>query len=75
MVIRQLIAYTLAALACTVPVNAAEAEAPERWYDRSRVESGGKVYVENCAVCHGARGERHPTGGGASPTGRSPRRR
>ena len=68
MTIRQVIASALAALACIVPPHAARAEAPERWYDSSRVESGGQVYAANCAVCHGALGE-------ATPDWRRPRAR
>ena len=43
-----------------MPVHAAGAEGSERWYDRPRVEAGREVYSENCARCHGARGEATP---------------
>ena len=55
--IRHAIAPAIAVLALAAALPAAGAETPERWYDRSRIESGGKVYAANCAVCHGARGE------------------
>ena len=54
------IAAAAAALALAAAPPAARAEAAERWYDRSRIESGEKVYASNCAVCHGARGEATP---------------
>ena len=54
------ITAAVAALALSTALPAAGAEAPERWYDASRVESGAKVYASNCAVCHGARGEATP---------------
>ena len=60
MTIHRFIAPAFAVLAWTVPIHALGAEIPERWYDASRVESGGKVYALNCAVCHGARGEATP---------------
>ena len=58
--IRHVIAPALAALALAGALPAAGADAPQRWYDRSRIESGGKVYAANCAVCHGALGEATP---------------
>ena len=39
---------------------AAGAEQSGRWYDQSRLESGREVYSENCARCHGPRGEATP---------------
>ena len=47
-------------LAFTAAVHAAGADAHERWYDQSRIESGEKVYASNCVECHGARGEATP---------------
>ena len=72
MMIRQVIACALAVLACTVPLHGTRAEAPERWYDSSRVESGGKVYAANCAVCHGALGEATPDWRRREPDGSFP---
>ena len=40
-----------------MPAPAAGDERSGRWYDRSRIEAGREVYSENCARCHGARGE------------------
>ena len=40
--------------------QSAGADAPVRWYDHARVESGAKVYASSCAVCHGPRGEATP---------------
>ena len=48
------------AVAVAAPGPAVAAEPLERWYGRSRVESGEKVYAAHCAVCHGARGEATP---------------
>ena len=72
MMIRQVVASALAALACTVPPHATRAEAPERWYDSSRIESGGQVYAANCAVCHGALGEATPDWRRREPDGSFP---
>ena len=47
----------IAILVATIPAHAADGERSERWYDRSRIESGREVYAQNCARCHGARGE------------------
>ena len=47
----------IAILVATIPAHAADGERSGRWYDRSRVESGREVYAQNCAHCHGARGE------------------
>ena len=57
---RDIMVCALAVFAFTVAPHAAGAEAAQRWYDPSRVESGEKVYSTNCAVCHGARGEATP---------------
>ena len=56
MAIRKFLPAT-AMLAAMVSAHAADGGRSERWYDRSRVESGRAVYAENCARCHGARGE------------------
>ena len=53
-------ASALVAFAFALAPHAAGAEAAQRWYDPSRVESGEKVYAANCAVCHGGRGEATP---------------
>ena len=70
--ILHLTAAAVVALALTAPLPAAGVEPPERWYERSRVESGGKVYAENCAVCHGARGEATPDWRRREPDGSFP---
>ena len=70
--IRHVIVLAFAVLAGTVPAHGAEAEAPERWYDANRVESGGKVYALHCAVCHGARGEATPEWRSREPDGSFP---
>ena len=44
----------------------------QRWYERSRVVSGEKVYAANCAVCHGARGEATPDWRRREPDGSFP---
>ena len=54
------IAAAVVALALATAPPAAGADAPERWYDQSRIESGERVYASNCAVCHGVRGEATP---------------
>ena len=72
MTIRQTIAPVFAALACTAALHAAEAGAAERWYDRSRVDSGGTVYAANCAECHGAWGEATPDWRRREPDGSFP---
>ena len=43
-----------------ISAYATGAEGSERWYDQSRIESGKSSYAENCASCHGARGEATP---------------
>ena len=70
--ILQVITLAIAALAFAAPLPATEAEAPERWYDASRVESGGKVYASNCAECHGAWGEATPDWRRREPDGSFP---
>ena len=50
-------ALAFVALVFSAPLHGAEAGVPERWYDRTRVESGRQVYAASCAECHGARGE------------------
>ena len=55
-----IVALAFAALAFATPLSGAGTEAPERWYDRARIESGAKVYASSCAVCHGLRGEATP---------------
>ncbi len=50
----------LAMLVAAMPAYATGAERSERWYDPPRIESGGAVYAEHCARCHGARGEATP---------------
>ena len=70
--ILQVITLAITALAFAAPLPAAEAQAPERWYDASRVESGGKVYASNCAECHGAWGEATPDWRRREPDGSFP---
>ena len=62
----------LVALAHAAATPAAGEAAPQRWYDRSRVESGAKVYAGHCAVCHGARGEATPDWRRREPDGSFP---
>ena len=62
-----LVVFALAALP-----QAAGAEVAQRWYDRARVESGGKVYSANCAVCHGTLGEATPDWRRREPDGSFP---
>ena len=66
------IAAAVAALSLAAALPAAAAEAPQRWYDASRVESGAKVYTSNCAVCHGSRGEATPDWRRREPDGSFP---
>ena len=72
LMILHVIVPAIAALALTAALPAAGAEAPERWYDRSRIESGGKIYAANCAECHGARGEATPDWRRREPDGSFP---
>ena len=60
------------AVAVAAPGPAVAAEPLERWYGRSRVESGEKVYAAHCAVCHGARGEATPDWRRREPDGTFP---
>jgi len=66
------IALAFAALALVAPAPVAGADTPERWYDQSRIDSGGKVYAANCAVCHGVRGEAAPDWRRREPDGSFP---
>ena len=70
--IHHAIAPVIAALALAAALPAAGTEAPERWYDAARVESGAKVYASNCAVCHGAQGEATPDWRRREPDGSFP---
>ena len=58
--IRHVITFACAALTVATSLQALGAEAPQRWYDRSRIESGAKVYTQHCGVCHGLQGEATP---------------
>ena len=62
----------LAILVAAMPAYTTGAEGSERWYERSRVESGGVVYAEHCARCHGARGEATPNWRQREPDGAFP---
>ena len=66
------IVSALVVLSLVVPMHTFGTEAPERWYDVDRVESGEKVYAANCAVCHGARGEATPDWRRREPDGSFP---
>ena len=66
------VVVTCAVLTVTTPLHATAAEAPERWYGRSRVESGERVYAAHCAVCHGAQGEAAPDWRQREPDGTFP---
>ena len=57
---RRTVTLAWAVLAAAAWQQTVGAEAPQRWYDHARVQSGAKVYESNCAVCHGLRGEATP---------------
>ena len=59
-VIMNSIIITCVVIATVSALSPALADTPERWYEKSRVESGKKVYETNCASCHGSRGEATP---------------
>jgi len=46
----------LAALSTTLML-ALPAQAAERWYDQKQVTWGADLFAQNCASCHGAKGE------------------
>ena len=66
------IALAFAALAFLAVPHPTGAETVDRWYDQSRIDSGGRVYAANCAECHGTRGEATPDWRRREPDGSFP---
>ncbi|HFE31980.1 MAG TPA: c-type cytochrome, partial [Gammaproteobacteria bacterium] len=52
--LKQLAAFAAvsATLLLALPLQAAE-----RWYDQKQVARGADLFAQNCASCHGAKGE------------------